>query len=407
MSGSLMRKRLVIALVCIALSAGIVTQRKKIMLLHEYAGLKDAVEPKGLDITPVLLDWNEKQECDSRIETGPFAFCHPWDTITKITLAGVGLYVHSPNYVLFMGNPHHYGFETFRAISVSCDDNASEKNTASREVLWDRATNQRDFEIKPAAWEDILDNELLLGYWKRHADHPFEWYKEMLSTAPRHLGSLVWMNTQQLQLHLVYLQRKNFFVRPGEEYYMFKSGVVKGVISLSSSQAAISCWHEGAAIEQSIMVYWNNDSVDLDSLRTLLTSLDYADPVPHQYRDYLQALVTGLVESRFFEADTDTAASLIRYGSTDLLAKILDALPNIDARTSYLSRENRFYAEVTLLHIAVIENQKAEAEFLLRHGANLDTKNGSGVTPVQMAIENNNSELVKLLSEFKAPRGTL
>jgi ankyrin repeat protein len=53
----------------------------------------------------------------------------------------------------------------------------------------------------------------------------------------------------------------------------------------------------------------------------------------------------------------------------------------------------------TPLHDAVMANNAAAAKILLQYGANKNIKGKDGLTPLEKAIKENKSELIKILSE--------
>jgi ankyrin repeat protein len=62
----------------------------------------------------------------------------------------------------------------------------------------------------------------------------------------------------------------------------------------------------------------------------------------------------------------------------------------------------REWDDATLLHLAVQQNQKAMAEFLLNAGSDVEAKTQDGLTALHMAAQNGNIEIIQLLLDHKA-----
>jgi ankyrin repeat protein len=62
----------------------------------------------------------------------------------------------------------------------------------------------------------------------------------------------------------------------------------------------------------------------------------------------------------------------------------------------------RGWSNTTPLYLAALNNCTEVAQFLLKHGANVDAKSREGATSLHIAAQKNNLELVKLLLAYKA-----
>jgi ankyrin repeat protein len=133
-------------------------------------------------------------------------------------------------------------------------------------------------------------------------------------------------------------------------------------------------------------------------------------------------LICGFDQSKIYAPDAVNQAAYI--GDIDLIREILKTNPDRNARDSFggaalhdamfqknievvlLLIENGYDINAigpangyTPLHDAVMTNNAAAAQILLKYGANKNIKGKDGLTPLEKAIKENKRELIKILSE--------
>ena len=363
-----------------------------------YRFVSDPVVREVLDTEPPIEHWDLSGN-GREISIGFAKFNYPFLELDNVSLHYSKVIFTNPFSKIMFGPPCHYSYDLYKKMTIK---EASEKYSFTNFVwIWEntvfsQSRSKGEWETEEI-WQEIESNRILLAYWKKYTDEPYEWHKQTLSITPKSLLTILFMDLCQLKLYYDMLKSKHYMMKHSKGIIFFEtSNLINGILEIvdfnSVPRIVVAAWDAKRMIKQIIVVDCKGGTLQLNKTKQLVSSFQYEiDEVSGDEDEFLESKILKLEKYPFFTIDNDTFIAFIEIGcNSATIERAIPYVENIDMMD---------FAEMTSLHVAVLKNRVDVLNLIIGHGADVNVGVGKLGTPLHFAVLADNIDLVKVLLE--------